>query len=321
MRPLLDLPLLKGDEPVSAFRAAAFARPWLGGMTVWCSASGAGFEAVSDISEPATMGELSGALFAGPTGRWDEINEIWVTLYGGNLSARADLDALAGANAAAVLCDDGSREVMQFAQAELVGTNAWRLSRLLRAQGGTEESMTAGASVGAAFVLLDTGLPLIDVGWDRLSLPLSWRVVPTDRAIDDDAATSLQFAVDGVALRPFSPVHVRVRRETSGDVTLSWIRRTRLGGDGWEQVEVPLGEDAEAYELEILASAGGTVLRTLSLTSPEANYAAADQIADFGVLPNEISLSLTQISAHVGRGSARRATVHVWYSETGPTPD
>ena len=64
-------------------------------------------------------------------------------------------------------------------------------------------------------------------------------------------------------------------------MTLRWIRRTRLDGDGWEPAEVPLGEEREAYEVDILS--GSTAIRTLSASRPEALYPAADEIADFGV--------------------------------------
>ena len=142
-------------------------------------------------------------------------------------------------------------------------------------------------------------------------LPLSWRVAPIGRAIDDAAATALDFAVEGAALRPLSPVHVRGKRAASGDVVLTWIRRTRVSGDGWEQLDVPLGEDAEGYELDILDAPDGAVVRTLRADQPRAIYAATDQSADFGAPPNEIHLSLSQISARTGRGTARRTTIHV----------
>ena len=39
---------------------------------------------------------------------------------------------------------------------------------------------------------------------------------------------------------------------SSGDIAISWIRRTRSGGDNWELPEVPLGEESESYEVDIL---------------------------------------------------------------------
>jgi hypothetical protein len=53
---------------------------------------------------------------------------------------------------------------------------------------------------------------------------------------------------------------------SAGDLAISWIRRTRLGGDSWDAAEVPLGEETERYEVDILD--GPTVKRTLTATSP-----------------------------------------------------
>ena len=82
-----------------------------------------------------------------------------------------------------------------------------------------------------------------------------------------------------MGLKPLCPVHVRGAR-SGGDLAITWMRRTRIGGDSWDAVEVPLGEDSESYEVDILD--GATVKRTLAATTPAATYTAADQTADFG---------------------------------------
>ena len=88
---------------------------------------------------------------------------------------------------------------------------------------------------------------------------------------------------------------------------MRWIRQTRAGGDNWDQVDVPLGETAERYEVDILD--GPTVIRTLSVTEQLADYSAAQQIADFGVLSSAVSVRIHQVSPTVGRGAAASATV------------
>ena len=96
-------------------------------------------------------------------------------------------------------------------------------------------------------------------------------------------------------------MHVKARRDGSG-VTITWIRRTRIDGDSWVG-EVPLGEDSEQYEVDILS--GGDVVRTLSATSPSALYAAADELADFGAAQTSLTVRVAQVSATVGRGLRR----------------
>ena len=121
------------------------------------------------------------------------------------------------------------------------------------------------------------------------------------------AALALEATPHATALRPLAPVHVKAVRDGSG-VTLSWVRRTRIDGDSWTG-EVPLGEDSERYEIDILS--GTTVLRTLSATAPSVLYPAANEIADFGVAQTSLSLRVVQLSATVGRGFVTEKVVIV----------
>ena len=61
-------------------------------------------------------------------------SRVRVQLYGGALARSRDTHVLDGANAAAVQTPDGAWEVLQFANAELVGARTYELSRLLRGQ-------------------------------------------------------------------------------------------------------------------------------------------------------------------------------------------
>ena len=93
---------------------------------------------------------------------------------------------------------------------------------------------------------------------------------------------------------------MHVARRAQGDgIHLSWIRRTRRDGDNWG-VEVPLGEETEAYAVDILS--GATVVRTLAPHTPLALYAGADEIADFGAPQTSLHGRVAQISGTVGRG-------------------
>ncbi len=85
------------------------------------------------------------------------------------------------------------------------------------------------------------------------------------------------------------------------------MRRTRIGGDSWELTEVPLGEDAELYEVDVLA--GAIVKRTISTATASALYTSAQQIADFGSVQAAVSLKVYQISSVFGRGAARAVTL------------
>lgn len=97
----------------------------------------------------------------------------------------------------------------------------------------------------------------------------------------------------------------------TGDLVITWVRRTRVGGDSWDGIEIPLGEESEAYQIEIL-DGSSTVLRILSTSVPSVRYTAAMQVADRGMVPaRPVIAKVYQLSAAFGRGVGRKATLDV----------
>jgi hypothetical protein len=305
---LLHLPEFDAVEPVVLTRAAVFADPWPGPVTIWRSSDGASYERSAIAFAPAIVGETRDPLPKGPADRFDDANAVRVQLYGGELASVSDLALLGGANLAALQRPDGACEIIQFARAELVGDGIYEISRLLRGQGGTEWAMDDPLPSAAGFVLLDEHVVPVARGLDMLGRPLSLRIVAAERDHGDAAAVAIETEPQGVSLRPYAPVHLRATRGEFG-VVLSWIRRTRFDGDSWEAEEVPLGEAVERYEIDILE--GTTVKRVLSSTTAQVLYASADEIADFGAPIAAISLRVVQMSALVGRGYPAEAVVSV----------
>jgi hypothetical protein len=299
---VLDLPTIQSEQPPVLARMAVFANPWPGPMAGWASSDGASYSRVAIAGAPAIVGETLDDLPPGPTARWHNAS-FRVLLYGGALASVADSAVYSGSNAAAVQRADGTWEVIQFANAELVGEGTYKLSRLLRGQAGSEWAMGLPLAAGAPFVLLNRAVVTIAKGLDALELTLLLRVVAADRDYGDPTAFALEATPQATALRPLTPVHLSAERSGSG-VTFDWIRRTRIDGDSWVG-EVPLGEDSEQYTVDILA--GTTVVRTLDATAPSALYAAADELTDFGAPQVSLSVRVTQLSATVGAGFAATA--------------
>ena len=108
---------------------------------------------------------------------------------------------------------------------------------------------------------------------------------------------------EGVGLRPYAPVHLKAVR-LGGDLAVSWVRRTRIDGDGWG-VEVPLGEAAERYLVQVIS--GGTVRREVEVTDTVWTYTAAAQAADGVAAP--FTLAVAQISDLFGPGLFRRIEI------------
>jgi hypothetical protein len=200
-----------------------------------------------------------------------------------------------------------SWEIVQFEIATLLAPRTYELLGLLRGQAGTDADMRSPLAAGARFVLLNAAVTRIDLASAEIGLPYTWRYGPANRDLGDAGYVERVHAFRGLGRRPLSPVHVHGRR-SGGDLLIEWIRRTRIGGDSWDAVEVPLGEDVERYEVDILD--GTTVVRTLSSSSPTVTYTAAEQTTDFGSPQSSLSIRVHQLGAAWGRGApAAAATV------------
>ena len=302
----LDLPLLTGSEPPHAGYVAAIQNPWPGAIAFYRSPESSNFLLKAVALAPAVTGVTLDALPAGPISRLDRASSFRVRLDGGALGSATELALLAGANIAAIENADGEWEVLQFQSAVLTAPSTYQLSLLLRGQAGTEGAMRTPVAAGARFVLLDGALARVDMGPDEVGLAYTWRCGPANRNIGDASYLDTTHAFRGLGLRPLSPMHVRGSRSGS-DLILSWVRRTRIGGDSWGSVDVPLAEDTERYEVDILD--GPDVVRTISSSTPTLTYTAAEQTADFGAPQASISLHVYQLSPVYGRGSPHAATL------------
>ena len=303
----LDLPSIDASQPPILTRLAVFANPWPGSVTVWRSVDGASYQAIAVAAAPATIGETLDALPRAAAGCWDRDHAVRVRLYGGALTSTSDARVLNGANAAAVRNVDGVWEVLQFASAVLIDGNTYRLSGLLRGQAGSEYAIAESLPVGTSFIMLDASLLPLARGLDALDRSLDLRIVASGRSHDDAAAVALSVTPGRTALQPLSPVHVTATRQGDG-IHIAWIRRTRIDGDGWN-IEVPLGEDTEAYALDILSDE--VVVRSIACAKPFALYTSADELADFGTAQASLHLRVAQLSSAVGAGHATELTLTV----------
>ena len=297
----LDLPLLTGTEVPHAPHIAVAASPWPGSVAVWSSAEDAGYELNRLIAAPAVTGVTEGPLAAASPGLWDRGVPLRVKLSGGTLSSATALAVLNGGNAMAI--GDGSSgnwEVIQFATAQLVAPDTYELSMRLRGQQGTDGVMPAVWPVGSTVVLLDLALTQIDLALSARGLARYYRIGGTARGYDDPNVTLRVEAFDGIGLRPYPVAHLRAVTAT-GDVLVGWKRRTRIEGDGWQVVEVPLGEDVESYVVRIVQ--GGTIKAEYASTTPQFSYLAAMRVSDGVTSPYTIQVA--QVSTRFGPGPFR----------------
>jgi len=301
----LDLPILTGfTEEDYQHLAGAYQSPWFGSVDVYTPDGSGGYVAATSIPFPAIMGVTTSDLPRGVVGFYDKKNTLTVDLLNptDNLADVSELSLLNGANAVAILTPSGEWEVLQFQNATLNGDGTYTLDTLLRGQFGTEFYMGEPTPSGSAFVFLDVErlqkLPTLlgDIGRE-----VTFRYGPFGFDVtDDNLFTDLTYIPKSTAFRTYAPVHLKESYD-SGDINLSWVRRDRLNADSWEQTEIPMSESTEAYEVDIYN--GGSVVRTLTSSTPSVTYTSAQQVTDFGSTQSSLTWRVYQMSASYGRGT------------------
>jgi hypothetical protein len=228
---------------------------------------------------------------------WDRFSRVDVELLSDRdwLEPRAAAAVLAGANL--VLIGD---ELVQFADVEALGPRRFRLSRLLRGRRGTEAAIAAHQAAERFIVVDRTRMLPVDLALDSVGRAGVAR--PAGRA--DSAVEDTGFTIAGNALRPLSPAHLRARRN-GDDIIISWVRRSRSGYAWIDFTDSPLGEDREAYRIDLRLD--GRLVRQVDVTSAVYVYSGAMRIADGG--GSVVDVWVAQLSGAIGPGVP--AMIHI----------
>lgn len=305
---MMDAPILQSaDDDAGFYWAATGELPgWRGAEVLRSTDGGTTYDVMSPVRVRSVIGDVAAALPAGPAEFWDRANTLTVDLVfeDDQLESIDELNVLAGANAAWLGSPDGQDgEIIQFATATLVAPGTYELSDLLRGRLGTEHAIDSHGP-DEVFVLLESGLlgrsDFSAADWDKQRHYKPVSILKTEA--DTTAQT---FTNTGEGKRPLSPVHVRGERDGSDNLTVTWVRRSRIRAPGLGYGPLPLGEQSESYEVDVIV--GGSPVRTIAVTDTEATYSAADQTAD-GITPGDpVTVKVYQLSASRGRGRPANA--------------
>ena len=225
----------------------------------------------------------------------------------GDLASATLSDVLNGANVAAIGDGSGANwELFQFTTANLVAERTYDIGGRLRGQAGTDGIMPDNWPAGSTIVIMNGALQQIDLPLSSRGLARNYRIGPAQRGYDDPSYVHLVEAFDGIGLRPYCPAHLRAVTNPTGDVSLNWIRRTRVDGDSWQSVEVPLGEDFESYTVRVFKDQA--LKREVVVSTPEFAYSASAQSAD-GV-SGDFEIAVAQVSARFGTGPFKRIMIN-----------
>lgn len=294
---LLDIPAYD-TQPRLRIAACGIGNNWPGSAIFRSDDDGANYNQINEVVVEAIMGKTATVLADASAEIFDESSTLDVLLLNGELEGMNEAAVLNGANAAIV-----GDEIIQFKNAELLAEGKYRISGLLRGRLGTEWA-TSTHVAGERFVVLNNAVSAYEMPVYLVGLTREYKGVTIGKALDSATAEDITFGA--ASLKPYAPVHISAER-IADDITISWVRRTRIGGDLRDGVDVPLSEETEKYEVDIMD--GITAVRTIVVTSSSATYSAAEQVADFGAPQSSVSVKIYQISAIVGRGTAGSATI------------
>lgn len=289
---------------------------WDAGL-LYGSAEGTQYSALGSATNEMQWGTCGNALGDTDTPfATDEDNILRVHMVTGTgLFSVTQLEMLNGANAAAIVHRNRvDLEIIQFRDVTQNLDGSFSIRGLLRGRRGTDQ-FTSGHSVGDLFVLLGTStvgklsLTLGQIGQTRY-----YRGVTAGQQFEDSDVVAL--SSPGADLKPYAPAQLSVASGgpwASADIVLDWERRTRIGGELRDGTgTVPLMEDTEGYELEVLDDADAVVRTVTGIASTQWSYTVADQTADF---PGEdatkayLHFRVYQVSAQVGRGFPSRVAI------------
>jgi len=306
---LLDLPPLRDEDDNAGYYMAASSRTsgrWDGALVFKSADGGVTYEELALISSQSIMGNV-----IVPPGVWDYRNNEFdrsstldVRINSGELSSISELAVLNKGNVALV-----GTEILQFKNAELLGTNVYRLSGLLRCRRGTR-AMFGQHYIGEPFVLLTSSAlrraksSTAEIGLERIYKPVT---IGSRLAATEPVA----FTNTARALRPMAPVHVGGGRLSNGGVFVTWTRCNRIGQDWIDWTGGSLDQPEEKYEVEVVADTESGVLhRTETVTTNSFTYTQAMQIADTGsYIVKPWVFRIYQISPQVGRGDRAEAQI------------
>ena len=251
------------------------------------------------VRTAAVMG-IATALPSAPVGFLDETSTVDVVLFNGELESVRELALLNGANRALI-----GGEIVGFRSAELIGTNTYRLSGLLRGLRGTEGQTTH--LENELFVLLTgPGIHFLPLETASIGMEKRYKLLTAGMRLAD--ADEYAYTCTGQTASNLAPTHVEGQRDASDNLTISWTRVSRANVRLLSTQAVPLVEPFERYEVDVLDS-NGDVLRTISASANVVTYTAAQQTAD-GLTPGDpVSVVVYQSGDIVARGAGALVTL------------
>lgn len=307
----LDIPILRDIDDYSGYYigGGGYYSGWESATLFASRDGGESYNPITGIITAATIGQATDALGDADFDFIDRVNTVNIRLItpGKTLESVSELSMLNGSNLAAIGAD-GRWEIIKYQNAALEGDGTYTLSTLVRGYRGTEHNTGNHTSSDDFILLTQSTLQRISSAASTIGASAAYKPVSTGSTVT--GTTEYTHTYNGVGLKPYAPTHVRGTRDGSGNLTATWFKRTRLNGEWRDSVDITLGEDSEAYEVDILSGGSPEIIRTITgLSSATASYTAAQQTTDFGGTQSSVTVRIYQISATIGRGYMAEVTL------------
>lgn len=307
---IMDIPIVTfiGNEPGLHFAAFGFTTSWTGADVSYSTDNGYTYENLRNFgsADYATAGYVTSDYTTGKkhTLSIDRETVINVNLAAGQLFNVTEEQMLNGANYA-LWGVNGRWEVIKFQRAELQSDGTYNVYNLCRGRSGTEWATSLHKKYDK-FIIYNKNETLF-TGLDSTLIDEELIIKSITQGAGDETSSEETYTYTGVNLKPLSPVWATGSRDGSGNLTIGWTRRTRIGGKWKNGRDASLGEGVESYEIDIYS--GSTVVRTLTSSTNSVSYTAAQQTTDFGSTQSVVACKIYQLSQTVGRGYELEANV------------
>lgn len=195
-------------------------------------------------------------------------------------------------------------EVIQFANADLIEEDVYRLSCLIRGVGGTEEYAKNHKS-GEKFILLEM-TKISNIVEDLSSLNTTTWLYAQSLG-KSPSGFNYNFVNNGLTIKPLSPYAFKIKNDNN--FNLHWYRRARKDAGWIDNIDVPLDENSEIYSVVVYSDDTYTnVIREETVNNTtEYEYTSEKQILDFGSVQDDVFIEIFQVSSRFGKGWGGKA--------------
>ena len=301
----LNLPQFRAQGAAGGFFAISTAQPWPNRVAM-LRRNGQGLWQLEQIIERAgVLGRTLNTLNAAIPNRWAH-QVINLRLSSNAATSQQDDAIFAGANWLAIRADENSDwEILAYSKAELQQGGTYQFSRLLRGLRGTETFIPPHYPIGSQVALLDGAVVNLQTDWLNPQTRVEWLYGPARLPYDHDVYRKDSSLIKRADLRPFAPAHLRVV-ENDGYFDLRWVRRSRVFGEYWDSLDIPLGEDQERY---VITFRDSNKSQTWKSIEPSLRILKTD--LQNARLSGDLQVAVAQFSQIYGQGPEIRKMIHV----------